>query len=240
MAARKAATTVPVVQAVGGKVAGTSTQYPTAVTCELIVNTYTANTVSKVAKSTATITAAPVTSTAFTTTTVSSTTTILPADAQIATIYVDKIAVTTSTTTTQTSTSTVTNTLTVVAPDVTYYAACASNNVTRTANRGTFDGLQVSGSVQPAYFSSQPDAYSCCVVCQTTAQCACAGFNDGTCTVYPVGGSAGTSGGTCSASHYFADFFEFGGGDPLTISNGVCGQFVYGMGACYRDNGGSC
>jgi hypothetical protein len=237
-----ASTTLPLIRVQAGILLVSPSVYPTSVSCEYIFEAFTTLETILQATSTATITAPPFTATVFTTSYITTTTTYIPPDVEITTIFVDEIAVSTTTTLTQTYSSTVVDIVTIAAPSATYYAACASNNLVGTVNGATFNALQVSGTVQPRYYYSyEATAYDCCVVCMQTENCAGASYADGTCSVYPIGGTAGTSGGTCNPAVFIGDYFEYSGlGDPELVINGPCGQFAYGQGACYTDNGGFC
>lgn len=237
-----ASNTLPLMRVHAGALLVSPSAYPTSVSCEYIFEAYTTLETIVQATSTSTITAPPFTATVYTTSYITTTTTYIPPDVEITTIFVDEIAVSTTTTLTQTYSSTIVDVVTVAAPSATYYAACATNNLVGTVSGATFNALQVSGTVQPRYFYSyEASAYDCCVVCMQTNNCAGASYADGTCSVYPVGGTGGTSGGTCNPNVFIGDYFEYNGpGDPELVINGPCGQFGYGQGACYRDNGGFC
>lgn len=237
---KSASTTLAVIQAQSG-VPMVSGSYPTTVSCETIFEIFTTLQTTVTGTSTATITAPPFTATVYVMNNITSTSTLIPEDARVSTIFIDEIAVSTTIVETETFTSTVSNIVTVAAPSATYYAACAPNNIVGTANGASFGAMQISGTVQPRfYYAHLNSAYDCCVACQTTNNCAGASYVDGTCSVYPIGGTAGTSGGTCNPKVFFGDYFPYSGGDPQTVINGPCGQFAYGMGGCYRDNGGFC
>lgn len=230
-----------VVQA--GKLVASPAQYPTSVQCattiEAISTIYTFST----ALSTSTITAPPFTTTVYTTNFMTTTSTFIPADVQVTTIFVDEIAISTTTTMTSTSTSSVTNIVTVAAPDATYYAACSPANLVSSASGASFGALQVSGTVQPAFwYTNIATAYDCCALCMQTNSCSGASFVDHTCSVYPVGGTDGSGSNygapVCSQGYFFGSYFPWSGGDSQTVINGVCGQWSFGQGSSYRLNGG--
>ncbi|KAJ9665945.1 hypothetical protein H2201_003856 [Coniosporium apollinis] len=230
-------TDLPILQVEPGK----KNKFPETVSCTEIALGITTETKTHTAKNTATVTAEPSIITAWTTTTLTTTSTVVPPNVQVTTVFVHSTLLTETATQTNTETSTTSSTITVVAPTSTYYAACGPENVVRNANGGTFNALQISGSIQPSFWSNTPTAYDCCVRCMNTPNCALANWAGGQCMVHPIGGTAGTSGGVCNVKHYFGNFFQRDGlGDPWTISNGNCGQFSYGMGSCYRLNGGDC
>ena len=92
-------------------------------------------------------------------------------------------------TTTETTTSTIISTLTSIstsfAPQETYYAACAPNNIVNQINGNAIGGLNFMPAIPGDQFndiSSVNSAYDCCVQCQSRSTCAGSFFLPGSAT----------------------------------------------------------
>lgn len=82
----------------------------------------------------------------------------------------------------------------------------------------------VSTDVEGSYYkASAQDAYHCCTICQSTAGCAYSTYNSDTgCQIALVGGQ-------CLSSRVVGYFYTSSNATmPLTVSNGSCGEVVYG------------
>ena len=83
---------------------------------------------------------------------------------------------------------------------------------------------RVSTDVEGSYYkASAQDAHHCCTICQSTAGCAYSTYNSDTgCQIALVGGQ-------CLSSRVVGYFYtSMNATTPLTVSNGSCGEVVYG------------
>ncbi len=137
--------------------------------------------------------------------------------------------------------NTVTSTSTVTVPSATFYAACDANNIiVQGKGVGAGTGLQmVTAGDGPALYNEttiqNSTAYDCCVSCLTTYPCAFSIlFNQLQCVLdFRLDG-------VCDGAHsvgpaeYYYDVNPGGPtiqpGQGLIVSNGACGQIIFGGG----------
>jgi hypothetical protein len=203
-----------------GKVVCSPTIYPQSVKCVGIVAIITTQTRTRTATTTATITAAtPVfTSTASFSTII--TVTITPDQASTTTTVTESSTVTTTTTIAGTTiTQTLSQTVTQAAPQATYYAACADNNIITTING---QGI-ISGGANAELTVAQGSgntAYDCCVNCLLTPGCGSSLFHTDPNSPFCILNSPS---GTCSQSN-LAGYALTGTQSKFALSNGYCGH----------------
>jgi hypothetical protein len=202
---------------VNGKAVCEPAQYPQQVKCVGLVVVITTKTQTRTASTTQVITAP--TPIATVTVSITETLTITETPAQASTTKTTTSSTTTTTTVTEVATQSVdvTNTVTEEAPQATFYAACAENNIISSVNGQVFyaSGF-VSGSYQTLSVNS---AYDCCVACINLAGCGSASY------------SASQSGlcyldnnlGVCSQDVVTTGAFV-GAQSNFVFSNGYCGR----------------
>ncbi|CAD6584893.1 MAG: hypothetical protein ASARMPREDX12_001780 [Alectoria sarmentosa] len=197
--------------------------YPSAVTCNELVEVFSTYTSVKTGTKTATQTASTpiVTSTATDTITATS----YPIDASTTLTFSTTITVPT-TNVNPAVTSTVSTTLTVsyTPPQATYYAACdpSINQVSSYDGYGIDNYAYSSGTIN-LYGNGSTDPYDCCVACITDPNCGASVDADGLCELfYPSA--------TCAGPNTFAGYYLGGetqnvpAGQGLVVSDGNCGQ----------------
>ncbi|KAH6970628.1 hypothetical protein BKA56DRAFT_661298 [Ilyonectria sp. MPI-CAGE-AT-0026] len=160
--------------------------------------------------------------TATTTLTETATTTEYPADVSTTVTETTSTTVTETTENTETTTVTATSTIETVVPAATpYYAACGAENIISTANGGkpiTLVQAAAGGSFN--VIGSSQTAYSCCVLCQNTANCLASILSGTSC--------FGLIRTTCAVGQLASDNYRTGTGTAFTMSNGVCGMIANG------------
>lgn len=149
----------------------------------------------------------------------------------------------TKTTTKGRAATTITSTTTLNVPAATFYAACdADNIVDQGKGSGAGRAIRFETFAHSNYTTTEivnSTAYDCCVACQTTYPCAFSslftfyGFDP---PMEPVCSLMADGGGACDGSRSIgpAEYF-FDPADPtkepgqgFIVSNGACGQIVYG------------
>jgi hypothetical protein len=152
------------------------------------------------------------------------TVTEIPDEASTTTTVTASFTITTTTTITGTTTQTQSQTVTQAAPQATFYAACADNNIIYTINGQPIDGAGTDSDVATT-MSFGTTAYDCCVTCITTPGCGSTLFNPNPSylpfcyLVFPSG--------TCSQSNA-AGIAYTGSTSYWQLSNGYCGHTTYG------------
>jgi hypothetical protein len=139
------------------------------------------------------------------TSTITDTTTLTPLAASTTLFESPTITLTTTSTSTSTIISTLTTTTTSFAPQATYYAACAPNNLVGKINGNRIGSVTYHPGLPLSEMSgiTTDNAYDCCAQC--AAQSACAGaewivqYQD--CTLYLPSGGGTAQLGTASSSN---------------------------------------
>jgi hypothetical protein len=124
--------------------------------------------------------------------------------------------------TTTTSTSTIISTLTSIttsfAPQATYYAACAPNNLVSRINGNGIDSLTYHPGipVNDISYTAANSPYDCCVQCVSQSTCAGSFFYRGNCELYaPTNGGAAQVGASSGSDL------------SVVLSNGYRGYYTY-------------
>lgn len=205
----------------GSKFVAQPAVYPQAVSCVGVVAVVTTLVRIRTATTTRVVTAeTPITTStlSFVTT---STLTETPLRAATTTTVTTSPTTTVTTTVTQTSSITETATVTQAAPQATYYAACADNNIVTTYNGQPFGQASYSPGIVDLAGLPASSAYDCCVACINAAGCA------GTAFVIPSNYCyTFTSPNTCSQDT-IAGRGIVGSSSVWAFSNGYCGRTVY-------------
>lgn len=203
-----------------GKLVCSPAIYPQSVKCIGIVAIITTKILTRTATSTATTTAAtPVfTSTASFSTTI--TVTITPDQATTTITVIESSTVTTTTTIAGTTiTQTQSQTVTQAAPQATYYAACANNNIITTIyGQGIISGGSSEGLTTAQGFGNT--AYDCCVTCLNTPGCGSSLFRTDSNAPFCI---LQIPSGACSQSNV-AGYVITGSASNFAVSNGLCGH----------------
>lgn len=112
------------------------------------------------------------------TSTITDTTTLTPLAASTTITESTSITLTTTTTSTSTIISTLTSISTSFAPQATYYAACAPNNLVNKIDGNSFAYLIFQPYILPSEVSvtTVSSAYDCCVQCISQSSCAGSAF----------------------------------------------------------------
>ena len=143
-------------------------------------------------------------------------------------VYTSTSTITITTTVTQTAPSTViptTNTVTIVAPSATVYAACQANNFLSVGPGGPNYGVLLSANVYSTTFLKTDSAYDCCVACATTTNC-------GGTEYYPPDNSCELAiTNSCVPAQPVQQYFEApsDGLPGFTISNGMRTRFSFAL-----------
>ncbi|CAK4033504.1 Hypothetical predicted protein [Lecanosticta acicola] len=199
-------------------------QYRGSVTCYKQVQVVTTKLLPTTAMTTKTVTAPRLTTTVYSTSTAETTTTITPIAAST-TLTVSITTTLTSTTTFSSTTSgLLTTTTAVLAPQPTYYAACASNNVASFVDSNRINTIATEDPDNGFSFgNSTTTAYDCCVQCVVNGNCGGSTFHpaSGTCYFFPLVGA------TCSGSTDVGSFTtQTGTKVGFQVSDGNCGAVV--------------
>jgi hypothetical protein len=113
------------------------------------------------------------------TSTVTDTTTLTPLAASTTVYQSPTITLTTTTTSTSTITSTLTSITTSFAPQATYHAACAANNLVTSVSGQTIKGNSFNGGISLRDISNTAanSPYDCCAQCISQSTCAGSAFS---------------------------------------------------------------
>jgi hypothetical protein len=197
--------------------------YPQGVVCAGLVAAITTTVRTKTASKTAIRTATTPTVTITNKATATYTTTSIPVRAS--TFVTQTVQVTVEVLNTITTTKTIfqSQTVTIAAPQATFYAACADNNIITQANGRGFSGARIHGTTSSTGAAS---AYDCCVVCLNTAKCGSSAFSNRMCFLNLQSESV------CSQQNLGFEIF-LGNTDALgfSFSNGYCGHASLQSGA---------
>ena len=149
----------------------------------------------------------------------------------------------TKTATTGRAATTITSTTTVNVPAATFYAACDSNNIVdQGSGVGSGRAIQFTTVGDGNYTSTSianSSAYDCCVSCQTTYPCAFSllftNYGDENplgCALEFLADGACNGGISVGPAEYYYDPGDLSAepGQGLIVSNGACGQIIYGGG----------
>ncbi|KAF4548925.1 Hypothetical protein D9617_24g016380 [Elsinoe fawcettii] len=150
--------------------------FPAQVVCNTLIQVITTNLKTVVAPKTRTLfaSASTRTSTSVSTKIVTTTQMLVIGAAKIETeVFTNTRTMTTTRNVTSTATITRTLTRTSAGPTPTFYAACGTNNIVGSVN-GT--GIKEVGLVREPAVRTATDAYSCCVACQLSTNCAFSQF----------------------------------------------------------------
>ncbi|KAK5991605.1 hypothetical protein PT974_09890 [Cladobotryum mycophilum] len=192
--------------------------YPQCVDCLKVVKPSVIKTVTYTAKP-CTVTLRLKTQTITSTIVQTCTSTLFPPEITSAVTIPASTVITTSTDLTYVTTSTVTNTISIVAPTATFYAACGPENLVSTANDGVNIGQITTNTAYINTVNSIHDAYSCCVDCFNTPNCRSA-FNIGSICYHttPVNN-------VCTPGQSNGNIFRTNTNNntPVIVSNGPCG-----------------
>lgn len=116
-----------------------------------------------------------------------------------------------------TVTETATATVTVQAPEETYYAACGPSN-----QQSTLNGAPITNGYYNYGLSSVAanSAYDCCVACLTDSTCGVTAYQAGLCIKL-------SNGGTCSQTNAVLQVTHDSSNSVFTVSNTYCGVVTY-------------
>jgi len=194
--------------------------YPTAVTCAGIAKVTTTSTVTRTAKI-KTVTASTPTSSVTTTTSSTRTTTLTPVRASTTLSFTTGTVVTETEMQASTITIFSTQTVEVVEPTSTYYAACSPENIV-----SKIDGLGIASfSVSPALSFQDLNAaspYECCTSCMNTSGCAGTIYAQLIKRCFLVMQASGV----CSLDAPGAGVERGTHPENWVISNGLCGRYT--------------
>lgn len=204
--------------------------YPEAVNCREIIETGSRKTYTNNDCVSTKTTTLPARSTATQTTTVTPTSRNPKCAPYITSTITLSEFTTTTTSLTKTSTATRTRTITVTstAPTVTFYAACATNNIVNHANGNQPISFVIFGDANPEFVSASTP-YDCCVLCQKAKGCLYSYFVPG---LSPDGCGLVIADGPCDTSIDHNTIFytnpEIPIDDGFVLSNGPCGYVPNG------------
>jgi hypothetical protein len=155
------------------------------------------------------------------TSTVTDTTTLTPLAASTTVYQSPTITLTTTTTSTSTITSTLTSITTSFAPQATYHAACAANNLVTSVSGQTIKGNSFNGGISLRDISNTAanSPYDCCAQCISQSTCAGSAFFAGAtvpCVLYsPSNGgvaqivTAGDAFGSVLTSNGYRPYYQY-------------------------------
>jgi hypothetical protein len=196
--------------------------YPTAVTCAGIAKVITKSTITRTAK-TKTVTASKPTSSVTTTTSFIRTTTLTPVRASTTLSFTTGTVITETQLQATTTTFSATQTVEVVQPSSTYYAACSSDNIISKVNGAFISNISYKGGIGGQSLQSlvTTSPYECCASCMSAPGCSGS--------MYLQKGSRCflliQPPGLCSLDAIAGQVLGQGQAEAYIVSNGLCGRY---------------